>query len=169
MKFQIEWKSSHYHSDGRRRTRPKASIVHGWLVKWRATFSGNEPLRKEGMREMREAKAVREWEKQRKAVRRVKAGASKSSFSLWPFSVGRKKRRPKRPGTLSRGSQHSSSRHNASTRRVTSSTHSMRPTPTNSRQSSSNRQGAGGLKLRSSKQAPYNGGRSIVRATKTKG
>ncbi|KAF8842722.1 hypothetical protein BDN67DRAFT_965383 [Paxillus ammoniavirescens] len=164
MNLQIEWKSSHYHSDGRRRSRPKASIVHGWLVKWRATFSGNERLRKEGMREIREAKAVREWEKQRRAARRIKGGASKSSFSLWPFSVGRKKRRPKRPRMLSRGSPHTS-KHSTTTRRVTSPTNSMKPTPTNSRRSSSNRHGAGGR----SREASYNSERQIFRATKTKG
>ncbi|KIJ20323.1 hypothetical protein PAXINDRAFT_96544 [Paxillus involutus ATCC 200175] len=169
MILQIEWKSSHYHSDGRRRSRPKASIVHGWLVKWRATFSGNEPLRKEGMREIREAKAVREWEKQRRAARRTTGGASKSSFSLWPFSVGRKKRRPKRPKVLSRGSPHTSSKHTTTTRRVTSPTNSKKPTPTNSQRSSSNRHGAGGHKPHRSREASYNSERQILRATKTKG
>ncbi|KIL00060.1 hypothetical protein PAXRUDRAFT_822078 [Paxillus rubicundulus Ve08.2h10] len=171
MKLQIEWKSSHYHSDGRRRSRPKASIVHGWLVKWRATFSGNERLRKEGMREMREAKAVRQWEKRRRIVQRTvqhtKGGASKSSFSLWPFSAGRKKQRPKRFKVLSRGSPHAS-KHSTTTRRVTSPTHSMKPTPTNSRRSSSNRHGAGANKPHRSREASYNSERQISRVTKTK-
>ncbi|KAF9247372.1 hypothetical protein BU15DRAFT_70185 [Melanogaster broomeanus] len=161
MKFQIEWKSSHYHSDGRRRSRPKASMVHGWLVKWRATFSGNEPLRNEGIREIREARAVREWKKQRKAARRAKGEGSKSSISLWPFSVGKKKR-PQRPSVLSRGSQHSSARHNASRRR-TPATYPTKPTPTTIRRSSSNRQ------PRSSRKASYNSGRDNGRATNRKG
>ncbi|KIJ70129.1 hypothetical protein HYDPIDRAFT_79270 [Hydnomerulius pinastri MD-312] len=159
--FEIEWKSSHYHSDGRRRSRPKASTVHGWLVKWRATFSGNERLRKEGIHEMREAKAVRELKKQRKAARRAKKGSS----GLWSFSFGQKKR-PQRPSVLSRGSQHSSSRRVAGTQRVTSPTHSKRSTPATSRRSSSNRQG--GHKPHSSRQASYSSGRGVVRATKTK-
>ncbi|KAN0097437.1 hypothetical protein V8E55_001883 [Tylopilus felleus] len=105
--LQIEWKSSLYHSNGRPRSRPKASTVHGWLVKWRATFSGNEHLRKEGIREMREAKAVREWKKKKLAARRAKAGASKPLFRLWPISVGKsKKRRQRTPKALPPVPQH---------------------------------------------------------------
>ncbi|KAL4076141.1 hypothetical protein J3A83DRAFT_4357252 [Scleroderma citrinum] len=103
--FQIEWKSSHYHSDGRKRSRPKASTIHGWLVKWRATFSGNERLRKEGIREMREAKLVRELKRQRKAARGSKRGA-KSPLSLSLF-FRKKKKRPQRSTTRTRGSKHS--------------------------------------------------------------
>ncbi|KAG1892269.1 hypothetical protein F4604DRAFT_18832 [Suillus subluteus] len=102
MKFEVVWKSSHYHSDGRRRSRPKASTFHGWLVKWRATFSGNEHLRGEGMREMREAKAMREYKRQQKAAKRAKNGRAKPGlFSRFSFG-NPKTRRALRPGTLAR-------------------------------------------------------------------
>lgn len=145
-----------YHSDGRRRSRPKASTVHGWLVKWRATFSGNERLRKEGIREMREAKAVREWKKQRKAARQAKAKE-------------RGQQTPKRP---SRVSQHSSAKRPScrSTRHLTSPTHSplAGPTPANSRRSSHNRQGTGNRTPHSSRKASHNIRRDIVRTAEKK-
>ena len=146
-----------YHSDGRRRSRPKASTVHGWLVKWRATFSGNERLRKEGIREMREAKAVREYKKEKKAARQAKAG------------VSTKERRSPAPKGVSRVSQHSSAKRPSrqSTRRLTSPTHSPRSTPANSRRSSHNRQGAGDRTPHSSRKASYSQGNAI-RATKKK-
>ncbi|KAG2154969.1 uncharacterized protein EDB93DRAFT_126971 [Suillus bovinus] len=103
MTFEVVWKSSHYHSDGRRRSRPKASTFHGWLVKWRATFSGNEHLRREGMREMREAKAMREYKRQQKRAKNVPA--KPGLFSR--FSFGSTKTR--RTDRLARGS-HSSHR-----------------------------------------------------------
>ncbi|KAH7887592.1 hypothetical protein F5I97DRAFT_1926027 [Phlebopus sp. FC_14] len=162
MKFEIEWKSSHYHSDGRRRTKPKASTVHGWLVKWRATFSGNEHLRKEGIREMREAKAVREWKKQRKAARKAKK-SSKAASGLWPLVFIKRKQQPRRPSVRPRGSQ-SSSKHSTGTRRVASPRQSTRPT--HSRHSSSNRQG--GQKSHNSRQASYSSGREVARASKPK-
>ncbi|TFL00543.1 hypothetical protein BDV98DRAFT_569189 [Pterulicium gracile] len=64
--MKIEW-ASDFHSDGTRRSRPKASTVHGWLAKMRGTLAGNERLRSEGMREMREAKAIRRYKRERKA------------------------------------------------------------------------------------------------------
>ncbi|OAX44480.1 hypothetical protein K503DRAFT_764898 [Rhizopogon vinicolor AM-OR11-026] len=125
MKFEIEWKSSHYHSDGRRRSRPKPSIFHGWIVKWRATFSGNEPLRTQGIREMREAKALQEYKRQRKAAKRAKKGPARSGlFSLFGSSNA-KKRKPHRPATLTRGSQ--------SSRGSTRGSLSRRPTGQSSR------------------------------------
>ncbi|KAF8557030.1 hypothetical protein OG21DRAFT_433046 [Imleria badia] len=156
--LQIEWKSSHYHSDGRRRSRPKASTVHGWLVKWRATFSGNERLRKEGIREMREAKAVRERKKQKRAARQAKTGVSRSFFRLWPIPLG-KERRPQTLKGQSRVSRHTSAKRpsHESTVRLTSPTHSPRPTPSNSRRSSHNRQGAGGRTPRKSRKASNDG------------
>jgi len=57
--FSVQWKSHEFHPDGRKRSRPPASTVHGWIMKWRGTFSGDEKLRTLGMREMREASAVR--------------------------------------------------------------------------------------------------------------
>jgi hypothetical protein len=136
MKFEVVWKSSHYHSDGRRRSRPKASTFHGWLVKWRATFSGNEHLRREGMREMREAKAMREYKRRQKIAKKTKNGRAKPGlFSI--FSFGKTKtRRALRPDTLARGS-HSSRESNNSRQAVLMRTpSSRRPSRHNSRQPS---------------------------------
>lgn len=135
MKFEVVWKSSHYHSDGRRRSRPKASTFHGWLVKWRATFSGNEHLRREGMREMREAKAMREYKRQQKAAKRAKNGRAKPG--LFSFGNTKTKRSP-RPDTLARSS-HSSRKSNNSRQAVLMRTPiSRQSTRQNSRQPSYN-------------------------------
>ncbi|KAG1846806.1 hypothetical protein DFJ58DRAFT_488720 [Suillus subalutaceus] len=138
MKFEVVWKSSHYHSDGRRRSRPKASTFHGWLVKWRATFSGNEHLRGEGMREMREAKAMREYKRQQKAAKRAKNGRAKPGlFSR--FSFGKPKtRRALRPGTLARDSHSSRKSNNSRQAVLTRTAISRRPTRQSSRQPSYN-------------------------------
>ncbi|KAG1815589.1 uncharacterized protein BJ212DRAFT_1447226 [Suillus subaureus] len=132
MKFEVVWKSSHYHSDGRRRSRPKASTFHGWLVKWRATFSGNEHLRREGMREMREAKAMREYKRRQKAAKngRAKPGL----FSRFRFG-NRKPRRALRPDTLARDSRSSRKSNNSRQARTPIS---RRPTRQSSRQPSYN-------------------------------
>ncbi|KAG1752611.1 uncharacterized protein EDB91DRAFT_526445 [Suillus paluster] len=136
MKFEVEWKSSHYHSDGRRRSRPKASTWHGWLVKWRATFSGNESLRREGMREMREAKATQEYKRQRKLAKRDKNGRAKSGL-LSLFGFGNvKKKKTRRPDTLARGTQRSTSSRQAVLTRPPPV--SRRPTGQSSRQPSYN-------------------------------
>ncbi|KAF8138489.1 hypothetical protein EV363DRAFT_1393936 [Boletus edulis] len=167
--LQIEWKTALYHSDGRRRSRPKPSTVHGWLVKWRATFSGNERLRKEGIREMREAKAARELKRQKKAARQAKAGVSKSFFRLWPISLG-KRRRPQTQKGLSRVSQQSSTKRPSrnNTRHLTSPTNSPRPTRANSRRSSHNREGTSDSTPRNSRKASYSGRRAVVRAAEKK-
>ena len=184
--LQIEWESSVsksdailnlpsfdspklYHSDGRRRSRPKASTVHGWLVKWRATFSGDERLRKEGIREMREAKAVREHKKKKRAARLAKAGVSKPFFCLWPISLG-KKRQPRAPKGLSRVSQRSSTKRTGheGIQHQASPSHSPRPTPTNSRRSSRNRQGTGDGTPRSSRKLSHDSRRNALRAAERK-
>ncbi|KAH7931196.1 hypothetical protein BV22DRAFT_1027431 [Leucogyrophana mollusca] len=149
--IEIEWKSEMYHSDGRRRSRPKASTMHGWLVKWRATFSGNEALRKEGMREMREAKRVREYKRQRKAARGGKGGV----FSF--FGLGTKKKRPRRPSMYTQNSRHSSKKSGSSRALVT-----VPPTP--SRRASEKRPPA--VKRpsgHSSRQPSYNSRRDVAK------
>ncbi|KAI6105860.1 hypothetical protein F5141DRAFT_1126450 [Pisolithus sp. B1] len=167
--FQIEWKSSHYHSNGRKRSRPKASTVHGWLVKWRATFSGNESLRKKGIAEMREAKAVREWKKQHKSARRSKKGA-KSPLGISFFFFGKEKKRTRRPSTHHRSSKHST--RGTVSRHVASSAPSPRPSrhqhyrPTGRRHSS-----RAHSKGSSSRKASYNSGKTSIRTgslTRTK-
>ncbi|KAG2077235.1 hypothetical protein BDR04DRAFT_1001624 [Suillus decipiens] len=134
MKFEVEWKSSHYYPDGRRRSRPKASAFHGWLVKWRATFSGNEHLRREGMREIREAKAMREYKRQQKAAKSAKNGRAKpglfSIFSFWKT----KSRKNNRPDNPARGSHNFRNRQAVLGRTPIS----RRPTTQSSRQPSYN-------------------------------
>lgn len=48
-----------YHSDGRPRNTPLPSTIHGWLTKMRGTLLDNEPMRHEGIKEMKQAKRVR--------------------------------------------------------------------------------------------------------------
>ncbi|KAI6047471.1 hypothetical protein EDC04DRAFT_624724 [Pisolithus marmoratus] len=161
--FQIEWKSSHYHSDGRKRSRPKASTVHGWLVKWRATFSGNEQLRKKGIDEMKEAKALRKLHK-----RSEKGAKSPLGF----FFSGKEKKRPHRPSSRYRSSKHAArstvSRHVASPTQSSRSSRHHHYRPSGSRQlhyrqsdiRHSSRTHSRGL---SSRQTSYNSGKTSVR------
>ncbi|KAI1786657.1 hypothetical protein LXA43DRAFT_897586 [Ganoderma leucocontextum] len=58
----IEWDSATERAH--RRDRRKASTIHGWLVKMRGTLLGRESTRRVGIREMREAAAVRKYKKQ---------------------------------------------------------------------------------------------------------
>jgi len=67
MKFNVEWDS--YHMDGRKRARPPASTVHGWLTKMRGTLLDNENMRRSGIREMKEASITRAAIKKRDADR----------------------------------------------------------------------------------------------------
>ncbi|KAJ3892083.1 hypothetical protein GG344DRAFT_76265 [Lentinula edodes] len=83
--MKIEW-ASDFHRDGSRRSHPIASTMHGWLAKMRGTLVGNEKLRSEGMREMRQAKANRKHRKQNKS--QGKSSAKGGGFSL--FGSGRK-------------------------------------------------------------------------------
>jgi hypothetical protein len=76
-----------YHPDGRKRTRPPASTIHGWLAKMRGTLIGDEKLRSSGMREMREARAMRKYNKEKaqrgEAHRRSSKPSYTSSFSIF--------------------------------------------------------------------------------------
>ncbi|KIM68874.1 hypothetical protein SCLCIDRAFT_899764 [Scleroderma citrinum Foug A] len=162
--FQIEWKSAHYHSDGRKRSRPKASTVHGWLVKWRATFSGNESLRKEGIREMLEAKLVREAKRKRRAAR----GGAKSPLSL-SFFFGKKKKRSQRSHTRSRSHNSKHSARSITTRCATSPVQSPKPShyqqsAYHSRHRHPSRSQSRGYSRHSSRQASYDSGRTLVRS-----
>ncbi|KAF9076857.1 hypothetical protein BDP27DRAFT_1209865 [Rhodocollybia butyracea] len=88
--MKIEW-ASDFHRDGSRRRRPIASTMHGWLAKMRGTLSGNESLRSQGMREMKEAKQNRDRRNAQKSggvfsffgsrrkPKRKSSGASRSS------------------------------------------------------------------------------------------
>ncbi|KAF9453046.1 hypothetical protein P691DRAFT_802427 [Macrolepiota fuliginosa MF-IS2] len=112
--MKIEWPS---HSRPRG---PPPSTIHGWLAKWRGTFSGNEHLRKRGMEEMRKAAAHR---KARRIYEQRKTGKQGLSLlSLFRRNKARTTRRPNRlsgrprtrstrpPGPRSKGSQHPSKR-----------------------------------------------------------
>ncbi|TFK43705.1 hypothetical protein BDQ12DRAFT_675421 [Crucibulum laeve] len=92
--MKIDWASS-FRPDGSRR-KPPASTMHGWLAKMRGTLLGNESLRSRGMREMREARAMRKYNAAKKKQHQARSGGSIFSF-LRPS----KKSKPAR--TLSRG------------------------------------------------------------------
>ncbi|KAI0637970.1 hypothetical protein C8Q77DRAFT_401060 [Trametes polyzona] len=53
----IEWESDEERA--RHRHRRKASTVHGWVTKMRGTLLGSEATRQRGLREMKEARAIR--------------------------------------------------------------------------------------------------------------
>ncbi|KAF5390533.1 hypothetical protein D9757_002623 [Collybiopsis confluens] len=89
--MKIEW-ASDFHRDGSRRNRPIPSTMHGWLAKMRGTLIGNEKLRSQGIREMKEAKAVRKYRKDKKALARSSKG-----FSL--FGSHHKSQPPQRKGS----------------------------------------------------------------------
>lgn len=73
--------------------RPKASIVHGWLAKMRGTLIGDEALRSRGMREMREAHAIRKWKREKKAERQRAGKGTSTSGVLSLFSKNKSKKR----------------------------------------------------------------------------
>jgi hypothetical protein len=70
----------------------KYSTIHGWVTKLRGTLSDNERVRREGIREMRAAKAVRQWKKKHgsKSQKR-KGGSSSGGGFLSLFGLGSKK------------------------------------------------------------------------------
>jgi hypothetical protein len=74
----IVWES--FHSDGRPRNTPLPSTIHGWLTKIRGTLLDNETMRYRGIKEMKQAAAVRVHKQKeaaeikRKNDARIKAG-----------------------------------------------------------------------------------------------
>ncbi|KAL1735955.1 hypothetical protein EV714DRAFT_199421 [Schizophyllum commune] len=84
----IEW-DAHFNPDGTRRANgPPPSQMHGWLAKWRGTFSGNEHLRNEGLREIAKAKARNKMLKERK--RKNQGGLFTRWFGNPPSKPSRK-------------------------------------------------------------------------------
>lgn len=69
MKFSIDW-PSHFHPDGRKKARLPAGSMHGWLVKWRGTFAGDEKQRAQGLREIREADAIKQYREEKSRQQR---------------------------------------------------------------------------------------------------
>ena len=61
-----------YHSDGRPRNTPLPSTVHGWLTKMRGTLFDNETVRYQGIKEMKQAAAVRVHKKKEEAARKLR-------------------------------------------------------------------------------------------------
>ena len=66
-----------------RQRHKKVSTIHGWVVKMRGTFFGSERTRRAGMREMKEARAIRRYKKEHPEHFRLRGGSGggKSSGS----------------------------------------------------------------------------------------
>ncbi|KAI9001356.1 hypothetical protein BD414DRAFT_474410 [Trametes punicea] len=75
----IEWDSDE--DRARRRHHHKASTVHGWLTKMRGTLLGSESTRRRGIREMREARAIRRYKQEHPEAFRGRNG----NTILWIF------------------------------------------------------------------------------------
>ncbi|KAI0787043.1 hypothetical protein BC629DRAFT_1593576 [Irpex lacteus] len=69
---------------------PEVLYIHGWVTKLRGTLSDNEKVRRAGIHEMRAAKAVRKWKKER-SNRKGSSSSSGGGF-LSLFGLGSKKR-----------------------------------------------------------------------------
>ncbi|KAK7695764.1 hypothetical protein QCA50_000401 [Cerrena zonata] len=92
--FEIEWDANHdQHSRRRNPYRSKASTIHGWVTKLRGTLLDNEAVRRQGIREMKDAKHLREYRKQRKAHDRSRGGSHRGFLSFFTSSKTLKKRR----------------------------------------------------------------------------
>ncbi|KAF9028451.1 hypothetical protein BDZ89DRAFT_1066100 [Hymenopellis radicata] len=154
MKFkwpEITW-ASDYNPDGSRR-HPNPNSVHGWLAKWRGTFSGDERLRSRGIREIKASEAL-ERRRQRKA-RKGSGGFLSSLFG----------RRKSKPATSTRGSsgrgRQPSSRQATSTRRPAPP--HRRSTNASKQSKHSQRSGAGSGHRPSQQQRPNNVRRTTTR------
>jgi len=105
------------------RRRHKASTIHGWLRMWRGTLAGNERVRQQGRREMKEARARRKYQRQHPEV--SGGGGSPFSFLLGGFG---KCRNPAVAAPTPKRHISSSSRHHNHHR--SRSQHAQRPAPT---------------------------------------
>ncbi|TBU23507.1 hypothetical protein BD309DRAFT_997213 [Dichomitus squalens] len=76
----VEWDSETERAH--RRYQRKASTIHGWVVKMRGTLFGSESTRRAGIREMREAAAIRRYKKEHPEQFR---GRAKSGGVFWIF------------------------------------------------------------------------------------
>lgn len=92
--MKIEWASS-FRADGTRR-RPPPSTMHGWLAKMRGTLIGDETLRNKGMREMKDARNARQYNRNKK--RQLQGNHSLLSFFRSPKKQprGGQQRQPNR-------------------------------------------------------------------------
>ncbi|KAI0265843.1 hypothetical protein BC834DRAFT_969798 [Gloeopeniophorella convolvens] len=105
MNLEIEWDTE----DDRRRRRYKASTIHGWLCMWRGTLAGNEAVRQRGRREMKEARAIREYYRQRAAEKAKAAGGSSGPLGLFRFASFKGKARAAAPASRPKAQRHKSS------------------------------------------------------------
>jgi len=126
LDFEIDWTTE----EDRRRRRPKASTIHGWLRMWRGTFAGNEKVRQKGRYEMKLARAIREHDRKKAET----AGGNYGPFSF--FRLGSLSNRRHVQGAAPQAQRHRSngSRHNRS---GSQSHHPPRPAPTKRKSSSS--------------------------------
>ena len=97
----------------------KASTIHGWIVKMRGTFFGSEATRREGISEMKAARALRRYKKEHPERFRKRRGSGGLGNVLWIFP-----RRSRRGTTHHDGGHahshsrtHSSGRHHSSSGR----------------------------------------------------
>ncbi|KAK7470441.1 hypothetical protein VKT23_001867 [Stygiomarasmius scandens] len=155
--MKIEYKTdAYFHSDGTRRVKPKASTMHGWLAKMRGTLLGDEALRSRGIREMKEAKALKKWYKENprskpSTKRRPSQKQSGSSFYFFGGKSSQSKSRPAPSRQNSHVVRHRSSSHRLVGRTSQKSTQGR---PRASRQGSSNRSGASSTRTSTRRSKP---------------
>jgi hypothetical protein len=147
---EVNWES--YHSDGRPRSTPLPSTVHGWLTKMRGTMLDNERMRYRGITEMKQAAIVRgcrqkeEADRKMRDLARAKAGRSplKATAKQPWLRISFLRNRPKPiPGASGRPAPR--------TRKSSSSVHTQRRKPPSSSSRSRHSSTAG---RRSSKRPP---------------
>ncbi|KAH9850007.1 hypothetical protein C2E23DRAFT_870234 [Lenzites betulinus] len=80
----IEWDSEEDRARGRHHRR-KASTVHGWVTKMRGTFLGSESIRRQGLREMKDARAMRRYRKEHPEAFRNRSRSGGGGTVLWIF------------------------------------------------------------------------------------
>lgn len=119
-------------ASGSHRRYRKASIIHGWVTKLRGTLTDNERVRSRGIREMREARAIRAYKKQKAA--QFKGGAKGASGFLYLLSFWPAKRAQTQKQLVVR-------RHHSSHHRKGSSSHSSSRPSTHRRGTSSGTSG----------------------------
>jgi len=120
--FEIDWTTD----EDRRRRRYKASTIHGWLRMWRGTLAGNEQVRQQGRREMKEARARRAYRRQHPGV----AGGNSSPFSFLLGGFGNRRNGATATPAPKRHISSSSRHHNSHHRSGSRSQNPQRPTPT---------------------------------------
>ncbi|KAH9927175.1 uncharacterized protein BXZ73DRAFT_102763 [Epithele typhae] len=109
----VEWDSAE--ERGRGRHQRKASIIHGWVVKMRGTFFGSEATRRAGIREMRDAHAIRRYKKEH--PERFRGGGGGRIFWIFPRRAPRHENgHGHHERSRSRGHGHHDGRHHSSDR-----------------------------------------------------